>query len=171
MYVLTYLYTYLQIFLNVSIWFYINLNKRSHSCFHYLRFLLVFFQCENFYLCKSTVIGASQVVALVIKNLPTNAGDVRDVGSIPKLGGCPWRRVWQPTPVFLPGESPWTEKPGKRWSIGSQRVRHDLNDLARTHTDYEICLLHLVTSSTYFQSYLGQNLSFPSSLVRSHHTL
>ena len=22
------------------------------------------------------------------------------------------RRVWQPTPVFLPGESPWTEEPG-----------------------------------------------------------
>ena len=21
----------------------------------------------------------------------------------------PWRRAWQPTPVFLPGESPWTE--------------------------------------------------------------
>ena len=24
----------------------------------------------------------------------------------------PSRRVWQPTPVFLPGESPWTEEPG-----------------------------------------------------------
>ena len=24
-----------------------------------------------------------------------------------------WRRAWQPTPVFLPGESPWTEEPGK----------------------------------------------------------
>ena len=23
----------------------------------------------------------------------------------------PWRRKWQPTPVFLPGESPWTEEP------------------------------------------------------------
>jgi len=22
----------------------------------------------------------------------------------------PWRRAWQPTPVFLPGESPWTEE-------------------------------------------------------------
>ena len=29
------------------------------------------------------------------------------------LGGeAPWRRAWQPTPVFLPGESPWTEEPG-----------------------------------------------------------
>ena len=24
----------------------------------------------------------------------------------------PWRRVWQPAVVFLPGESPWTEEPG-----------------------------------------------------------
>ena len=23
-----------------------------------------------------------------------------------------WRRKWQPTPGFLPGESPWTEEPG-----------------------------------------------------------
>ena len=23
-----------------------------------------------------------------------------------------WRRKWQPTPVLLPGESPWTEEPG-----------------------------------------------------------
>ena len=36
----------------------------------------------------------------------------------------PWRRAWQPTPVFLPGESSWTEKPGGPQSMGSQRVRH-----------------------------------------------
>ena len=29
------------------------------------------------------------------------------------------------TPVFLPGESPWTEKPGGLHSMGSQRVRQD----------------------------------------------
>ena len=34
-----------------------------------------------------------------------------DPGSI--LGSkIPWRRKWQPTPVFLPRESLWTEKPG-----------------------------------------------------------
>ena len=32
--------------------------------------------------------GASQVV-LVVKNPPTNAGDVRDTGSIPSLGRSP----------------------------------------------------------------------------------
>ena len=43
---------------------------------------------------------------LVVKNLAANKGDVRDVGLILGLvGKIPWRRAWQPTPVFLPGES------------------------------------------------------------------
>ena len=42
-------------------------------------------------------------VALVVKNLPANSGDIRDVGSIP--GKNLWRRAWQPAPVFLPRES------------------------------------------------------------------
>jgi len=31
-------------------------------------------------------------------------GDTRDAGSIP-VSGKPWKRAWQPAPVFLPGES------------------------------------------------------------------
>ena len=41
-------------------------------------------------------------VAPVLRNLPANAGDVRDN---PWVGKIPWRRAWQPTPVFMPGES------------------------------------------------------------------
>ena len=41
----------------------------------------------------------------VVKNLPANAGDIRDEGLIPGSGRFPRRRAWQPTPVFLPGES------------------------------------------------------------------
>ena len=37
----------------------------------------------------------------------------------------PWKRAWQSTPLFLPGESPWTEEPGRLQSMGLQRVRHD----------------------------------------------
>ena len=32
------------------------------------------------------------------------------------VGKIPWRRAWLPTPVFLPGESPCTEKPGRLYS-------------------------------------------------------
>ena len=44
-------------------------------------------------------------MALVVKNSRANAGDTREVGSIPGSGRFPWRRKWQPTPVFLPRES------------------------------------------------------------------
>ena len=33
-----------------------------------------------------------------------------------------WRRAWQPTPVFLPGESQWTEEPGGLQSMRSQEL-------------------------------------------------
>ena len=46
-------------------------------------------------------------------------------GFYPWVGKIPWRRARQPTPVFLPGESPWTEEPGRLQSIGSQRVGHN----------------------------------------------
>ena len=37
----------------------------------------------------------------VMKNLPANIGSaVFD----PWVRKIPWRRIWQPTPVFLPGE-------------------------------------------------------------------
>jgi hypothetical protein len=41
----------------------------------------------------------------VIKNLPTNAGDVGDTGFVSWVGKIPWKRKWQFAPVFLPGKS------------------------------------------------------------------
>ena len=35
----------------------------------------------------------------------------------PWVGKIPWRKAWQPIPVFLPGESPWTEEPGGLWGL------------------------------------------------------
>ena len=53
-----------------------------------------------------------------------------------QLGSSPEGRVRQPTPVFLPGESPWTKEPGRLQSMGSQRVEHDWVT-KHTHTDRE----------------------------------
>ena len=58
-----------------------------------------------------------------------------------------WRRKWQPTPVFLPGESQGRE-PGGLPSMGSHRVGHDWRDLAaaagnwtpHATTKYPACL-------------------------------
>ena len=44
-------------------------------------------------------------MALLAKKLPANAGDLKEVGLKPGPGRFPSRRTWQPTPVFLPGES------------------------------------------------------------------
>ena len=61
-------------------------------------------------------------VAQMIKNPP-----VRErLGSEPWVGKIPWRRAWQPTPVFLPGRIPWTEEPGGLQSMGSQTLGNNL---------------------------------------------
>ena len=64
-------------------------------------------------------VGASQV-ALVVKNLPANAGDMRP-GFDPWVRKAPWRREWQPTPVFLPGKLHGQE-PGGLQSMGLQKL-------------------------------------------------
>ena len=58
-----------------------------------------------------------------VKNPPANAGDIKRRRFNPWVGKIPWRRAWQPTPVFLPreshgqrsvvGYSPWGHK---RWT-------------------------------------------------------
>ena len=66
---------------------------------------------------------ASQV-ALPVKNLSANAGEVRDAGQ--SLGGeDPLEEAMATHSSILAWEIPWTEKPGGVQSIGSHRVGHD----------------------------------------------
>ena len=55
-------------------------------------------------------------------------------GFDPWVGKIHWRRAWQSTPVFLPGESHRREEPSRLWSIVSQRVERDWSDLVHTCT-------------------------------------
>ena len=48
--------------------------------------------------------GVSQVV-LVVKNLPANGGAPGQTDSVPGLGRSPGAGAWQPSQIFLPGES------------------------------------------------------------------
>ena len=68
--------------------------------------------------------GASQA-SLVVKNLPANAGDLRDcVGS---LGWeDPLEEGMATNSSFLSWEIPWIEEPSRLQSLGSQRIGHDL---------------------------------------------
>ena len=63
----------------------------------------------------------------------TQLSDWTELGSDPCARKIPWRRAWQPTPVFLPGESH-----GQRNLVGYSPKGHkaalqDWSDLVRTH--------------------------------------
>ena len=66
-----------------------------------------------------------QLTVVVAQTGQESALQCREPRFDPWVGKIPWRRKWQPTPVFLPGESLWTEEPGGLQSLGSQRVGHD----------------------------------------------
>ena len=68
----------------------------------------------------------SSQVALVVKNSRANGGD----RFYPWVGKILWRRAWQPTPVFLPGESHGLRALAGMGSTGLHRVGHDRSDLA-----------------------------------------
>ena len=68
--------------------------------------------------------GTSQV-AVAVKNLPANVGDIREEGSIPGSGRSPGGGHGNPFQ-----HSCW-EKPmdrGAWWTTGPQRVQHDRSD-------------------------------------------
>ena len=56
------------------------------------------------------------------KESTCNAGATGDTSSIPGSGRFSWRRKWQPTPVFLPGESHGQRSLARLQSIRLQRV-------------------------------------------------
>ena len=60
-------------------------------------------------------------MAQSVKNLPA----MQEIWVQSWIGKIPWKRKWQPTPVFLPGEPPWAEESGGLQSMGLQRVGHD----------------------------------------------
>ena len=60
----------------------------------------------------------------VVKNLPANAGDPGDVGSIPGWGRSPGEGHGNPLQHSCL-RTPWTEEPGEPQSMVSERLRHN----------------------------------------------
>ena len=60
----------------------------------------------------------------MVKNLPANAGDIRDVGSIPGSGRSLEEGMVTNSRI-LAWRILWTEEPGGLQSIGLERVGHD----------------------------------------------
>ena len=70
-----------------------------------------------------------------------NARDAGEVGSerSERVRKIPWRRAWQPTPVFLPGESH-----GQRRLAGYSPGREELS---MTEVTTQVCISYLVFAS------------------------
>ena len=81
----------------------------------------------------SLQLWASQV-ALAVKNMAANAGDIKDSGSIPGSGRSPGGGLGHPLQYFC-WENPMDRQvePGGLQSTGSQRVGHDRGDSACMH--------------------------------------
>ena len=60
----------------------------------------------------------------MVKNLPANAGDARDMGSIPGSED-PLEEEMATHSSILVWKIPWTEEPGGLQSMGSQRAGHN----------------------------------------------
>ena len=96
----------------------------QYRCGHYYLLFLICFP----------LLGAFQVLLVVkVKNPPASAGNVKRCRFDPWVRKIPWRRAWEPTPVFLSGESWWTQEPGRLQSMGSQSQTR-LSDSARHST-------------------------------------
>ena len=73
-------------------------------------------------------------MALVVKNPPAIAGDMRHQFN-PWVGKIPWRRAWQPTPVFLVGKS-HGQRRGVWWAT-VHGVAKDLDTTKVTEHEHE----------------------------------
>ena len=73
----------------------------------------------------STTLGLPRL-ALVLQNLPTKAGDLRDAALIAELGRCPGgghSNTFQQR-ILHAWRIPWTEEPDGLHSMGLKRVAH-----------------------------------------------
>ena len=63
-------------------------------------------------------------MALVVKNPPASAGDIRDVGSVPGLGRSPGGGHGSSCQYSCLENPMDREEPGRLQSVGSRRVGH-----------------------------------------------
>ena len=76
-----------------------------------------------------------------------------------RVGKIPWRRAWQATPVFLPGESPGQRSLAGLQSTGSQKSRTRLSDSAPTHANTCSAFLTSECSQVQLSSFAGGGAS------------
>ena len=92
--------------------------------------------------CESSYCSTSSQVTLVVKNLPANAGDGGDTGSVPGPGRSPGEGNGNPLQSSCL-QNPMDSKPGGLQSIRFQRVSHDWSNLAHVSN----IILYMCTTS------------------------
>ena len=77
----------------------------------------------------------------MVKNLPATQ---KNMGLIPGSGRFPWRRQWQPTPVFLTGETH-----GQRSPVGCSPWGRTESDMTERYTTTN--LFHFFSIMVYYK--------------------
>ena len=104
-------------------------------------------------------------MALVVKNQPANVGDIEmQIWSL--VWEAPLEEGMATHSSILAWRIPSTEKPGRLQSIGSHRVGHNWNDLARTSfaLKWVSCRQHIVGSCRRCLKKLKIELSYDSEI-------
>ena len=91
------------------------------------------------YWLEWVAISFSKLTSLAITERQRICLQCGKLGFDPWVGKIPWSRKWQPTLVFLPGESPWTEKPEGLQALGLQRVGYDWTTKHEGPDDAALC--------------------------------
>ena len=96
-----------------------------------------------------------------------SACNVEDLDLIPGLRRSPWRRAWQPAPVFLTGESPWTEEPDGPSPCGCKELdtTKQLSTTAQHSTTQPLFYsLNTYVKPEFFQSFLKAEIKIQGPL-------
>ena len=96
------------------------------------------------------------LVAQMVKNLPA----VQETSFDPWVGKLPCRRKWQPTPVFVAWEIPWTEEPGGLQAVVWPSDTTNTGNNTPPGGKNEKCTFHLLllsVSQGFFHLLLHQN--------------
>ena len=75
-----------------------------------------------------------------------NCLQCRRLGFDPWVGNSPWKKAWQPTLLFLSGESPWTEETGRATVHRVTKSWTWLSDQAQQSTAWHLILWHFLQS-------------------------
>ena len=115
--------------INILVW-------GTNHCFHSDLYQSTFYDLPTSEIFEITYQNfRASLVAQLVKNLPA----MQETWVWSWVGKIPWRREWQPAPLFLPGESPWKNDPGGVQSTELQRVRHDWATSLSDYINHSLC--------------------------------